>query len=77
MKCMTSKTKSPEPGFISSCLEKLITRKEKHMKLTRFLFSQPFEVLHLNCSSCIYLSLDNGVMMTSKCHENKNLGLRS
>ena len=29
--------------------------------------------IHLNSSTCIYLSLDNGVTMTSKRRENKNL----
>ena len=29
--------------------------------------------IYLNSSSCIYLSLDNGVTMTSKRRENKNL----
>ena len=32
-------------NFISSCLEKLITRKERQMKLTRFIFSRCFEVI--------------------------------
>ena len=35
----------------SSCLEKLITRKEKHIKLTRFLFSRRFEVIITPLSS--------------------------
>ena len=29
--------------------------------------------MYLNSSTCIYLSLDNGVTMTSKRRENKNL----
>ena len=29
--------------------------------------------IYLNSSTCIYLSLDNGVTMTSKCRDNKNL----
>jgi len=29
--------------------------------------------IYLNSGTCIYLSLDNGVMMTSKGLENKNL----
>lgn len=37
--------------FISNCLEKLITRKGKHMKLTRFLLSQHFEIIVTPLSS--------------------------
>ena len=37
--------------FISSCLEKLVTKNEKQMKLTRFLFSRRFEVILTPLSS--------------------------
>ena len=51
------------------------------MKLTRFIFSRRFEVIvtplssdkYLQVLECKYLSLDNGVTMTSKRRENINL----
>ena len=33
--------------------------------------------IYLNSSTCIYLSLDNGVAMTSKRRENKNQNIKS
>ena len=43
--------------FISSCLEKLITKKERQMKLTRFIFSRRFEVIVTPSSSDKYLQV--------------------
>ena len=43
--------------FISSCLEKLITKKERQMKLTRFIFSRRFEVIVTPLSSDKYLQV--------------------
>ena len=46
------------PKFvISSCLEKLITKKERQMKLTRFVFSRRFEVIVTPLSSDNYLQV--------------------
>ena len=42
---------------ISSCLEKLITKKERQMKLTRFIFSRRFEVIVTPLSSDKYLQV--------------------
>ena len=43
--------------YISSCLEKLITKKERQMKLTRFIFSRRFEVIVTPLSSDKYLQV--------------------
>ena len=44
-------------NFLSSCLEKLITKKERQMKLTRFIFSRRFEVIVTPLSSDKYLQV--------------------
>ena len=41
--------------IISSCLEKLITKKERQKKLTRFIFSRRFEFIVTPLSSDKYL----------------------
>ena len=43
--------------IISSCLENLITKKERQMKLTRFIFSRRFEVIVTPLSSDKYLQV--------------------
>ena len=43
--------------IIRSCLEKLITKKERQMKLTRFIFPRRFEVIVTPLSSDKYLQV--------------------
>ena len=51
------KFRAKENNFMSSCLEKLITKKERQMKLTRFIFSRRFEVIITPLSSDKYLQV--------------------
>ena len=54
---MESRSNKYMQKIMSSCLEKLITKKERHMKLTRFIFSRRFEVIVTPLSSDKYLQV--------------------